>query len=314
VDEVGRRAAAWVERAPSATAYRSLATALELAGRLDEAVNAARRAVALDGTGHSHYALADALLLAGRYAEVEELARPLAATGRSQLERVVGSGSLALALAYQGRRDEAVRLVGSNPSHMEHGSPRVAQIELLAGDPAPPPALAREVRTLTAGWAPAKRPWAAAVLALLGDREGALRDPEALEIGRYRTFVEAALAWREGDVSRALEPLRAAAREGIGTEDAPLWWLLAEAELATGHPAEAIAAADRLHTQGSGMWRTWAWPRALYVKAVALERLNRRDEAAKTVAGLLADWKRADPGLPLLADARALEMQLRNAP
>ena len=313
-DELLRRASAWVERAPSGTAYRSLAVALAQAGRLDEAVDAARRAVALDATGFTRSALADMLLLAGRYGEVEDLARPLAAPGRSTLDRVIGVDALSVALAYQGRRREALEVAATFPATYEHSSGRLMQLELLAGDPSPPASGAREVRALTAGWPGEKHRTVALLLAILGDAEDAMQLAQASGEPRTRMLVEASLAWRAGHPGRYLEPLRDAVKEGLTPEDGPAVWLLAEAAADAGRPSEAIAAVDRLRTIGGGLWRAWAWPRALLIKANALDRLGRRDEAARTVGELLGAWRRADPDLPLLADARALEVRLRAAP
>jgi tetratricopeptide (TPR) repeat protein len=313
-DELARRAAEWVARAPTAAAYRSLALAHQLGGRRDDAVDAARRALALDGTGYSRAVLAESLLLADRPAEAEALLRPFLGAQRSTFDRVIAIGGLTAALARQGRRREALELAATFPEGADpaYGPARLMQIELLLGDP-DAAQLAREVRALAETMKGEKRRGVAVMLAMLGDREGALANPDVLQAGHTRTQVDAALAWRAGEAARALEPLRAAVREGVTQEDGPTLWLLAHAALDAGHPAEAVAAVDRLRTTGGGLWRTWGWPRALYLRAVALERLGDRAGARETVGRLLELWRRADPDLPYLAEARALDARLRAA-
>jgi tetratricopeptide (TPR) repeat protein len=314
VDELARRAAAWVERAPTAASYRALARAHAAGGRMDDAVAAARRALALDGTSHSRGMLGEMLLAAGRYEEAEELARPLLLDPRSALDRVVAIYTLAAALAGQGRRREALEVAATFPEGGDpaYGSGRLMQIEILAGDP-DATALAPEVRALGAALPGEKRRSIALTLALLGDREGAVRAHDALDGPGFRTQLDAALAWRAGDAGRMLEPLRAAARDGARPDAKGTLWLLAHAALDAGNPAEAAAAVDRLGSPDSGLLWTWGWPRALYLKAVALERLGDGSGALETVGRLLATWRRADPDLPLLAEARALDARLRAA-
>jgi cytochrome c-type biogenesis protein CcmH/NrfG len=55
------------------------------------------------------------------------------------------------------------------------------------------------------------------------------------------------------------------------------------------------------------------YPRSLLMLAGSLERLGRHDEAARTIERLLALWRRADPDLPLLAEAKALRKRLAAA-
>ena len=55
---------------------------------------------------------------------------------------------------------------------------------------------------------------------------------------------------------------------------------------------------------------TWMYPRSLYLEAVSLERLGRRDEALEAVDRLLRLWKQADDDLPKLREAKALRHRL----
>ncbi|MCM2334775.1 MAG: protein kinase, partial [Anaeromyxobacteraceae bacterium] len=173
-DDLLRQATAWAERAPSASAFRALAQAHLLAGRPGDAVTASHRALDLDGTGHSRALHAEMLLLAGRYAEAEALARPFTGQERSALERLTAIPALAGALAYQGRRREAVEVIRQAPAQGKamHGLPRILEIELVMGW-LPDPALGRELRALVADLPPEKTSGAAISVAILGDLEGA---------------------------------------------------------------------------------------------------------------------------------------------
>jgi tetratricopeptide (TPR) repeat protein len=309
-EDLMRHASTWTRRAPSASSYRALALAHLSGGRAGDAVDAARRALDLDGTGYSRNHLAEALIQAGRYEEAENLLRPFAAPGRSALDRAHAIPPLALALAYQGRRREALAIAGAYPAGAaDSQAGRLLQIE-IRGDEPHPEALARESRALIRELPPEKRRGMSVWLAALGDREGAieLAGPAAPE--QERVLVEAALAFRAGRAAAALEPLREAARRASAGESGVALWLLSQAALEGGRPEEAVAAVERFRTAPSGAWRSWAWPRALHAKALALERMGDREGARRTVDGLLETWRRADPDLPGLSEARALRDRL----
>ena len=52
------------------------------------------------------------------------------------------------------------------------------------------------------------------------------------------------------------------------------------------------------------------YPRSFYLEAASLEALGEREEARRVLGVLLELWEAADPGLPLLARARALRARL----
>jgi len=310
-EDLARHARQWTERAPSASSFRAVALAHVVGGRPGEAVEAARRALDLDGTGHSRAQLAEALILAERYGDAEALVRPFAGAGRSALDRLTAIPSLATAVAYQGRRREALRIAGGFPKG-GLGVPdlgRLMQLELLMADPAPE-ALAREARSLARALPAEKQQGVALALAMMGDREGVEEFGAAVGPGVERTQIEAALAWRAGRAGRALDTLREAARRPRRGDAAATFWLLAHAALDAGHTAEAVEAVERLRTAPGGMWRSWGWPRALQLQALALERLGDAPRAREAVDRLLAAWRNADPDLPGLAEARALRDRL----
>ena len=310
-EDLARHARQWTERAPSASSFRALALAHLAGGRPGAAVEAARRALELDGTAHSRAQLAAALVLAERYEEAEALVRPFAAPGRSSLERLTAIPSLATAVAYQGRRREALRIAGSfsKDGLGTHDLGPLMRVELLMGDPAPE-ALAREARSLARGLPAETHQGVALTLAMMGDRDGVGEFGGGIGPGVERTQIEAALAWRAGRAGRALDPLREAARQPGRGEAATTFWLLAHAALDAGHPAEAVEAVERLRTAPAGMWRSWGWPRALYLQALALESMGERVRAREAADRLLATWRNADPDLPYLAEAKALQARL----
>ncbi len=311
-EELVRRSRAWVEKAPSASSYRALAMAQVASGRPDDAVDAARRALELDGTSFSREYLADALLFAERYEEAEALVRPFAASTASPDERLRALEPLAAAVAYQGRRREARRIVESLPEM--HGAKqdyrRLLALELALGEPDPGPTL-REARELAQRGNKVEGKFLPLALVLLGDPEAAARAAEGLPPGSERGIYQAALAWRSGRREEALSSLRELAKVPEVEHRAPALWLLARVAFEAGLDPEAVAAVEALRkAPGGGLWRTWALPQGLLIEARASERLGDRDRAAQTLDRLLGVWKKADPDLPLLAEARALRRKL----
>jgi hypothetical protein len=62
------------------------------------------------------------------------------------------------------------------------------------------------------------------------------------------------------------------------------------------------------------MWRSWAHPRSLLVLARACERAGDAACARDAADRLLRELFTADPGLPLVVEARALRARLRPPP
>jgi len=90
--------------------------------------------------------------------------------------------------------------------------------------------------------------------------------------------------------------------------------LLGETLLAAGHPGEALEALgplellpwSRVSHQPAAVY-----PCGLVARARALERLGRPSDAARELDRLLAVWSLADPDLPALAEATAMQARLR---
>jgi len=300
----------WVARAPSATGYRSLAMAESHAGHRGPAVEAARRALELDGTAHSRERLAEMLLIAERYSEAEALVRPFVGPGASNLERVFAVRALAMTLALQGRVGEALQALDdaplSGPELQLKG--RSLRVEVQLADPRRHPEALRQLQSVAA--APEAATWGLALpLAAMGDLEGAARLAPALRTDVERSLYEAILAWKSGDRGRALSLARdLGARPGRHRGVA--LWLRARVASDERLDAEVAEAARAIRTEAGVDWRFWGYPELARLEAEALQRLGRRAEARQAVSRALEIWKRADPDLPELARLNALARRL----
>ncbi|HEU4386071.1 MAG TPA: protein kinase [Anaeromyxobacteraceae bacterium] len=302
-------ARAWAERPTEGPEYLP-PFAFALAGSLDEAVAAGRRAADLGPPGQ--IALVLVLEMVGDYREMEAVARRrIAATNK-------GFASLGRALAYQGRRREAIRLLDRAWAERagQGYAPPLAAFLIAAGD-GPSEALRRRADALVAVSAQL-RAQVVAALAVAGDGEGAATRAGPLPAdSSARTLAEARLALARGEpaVARALlAPLTGKVTPG----DRPAELLLGEACAAQGDVACGVAALERyamptlgaVTPLGGATTRTWGLPRARLLLARVRDRLGELHEARRIVDQLLAEWKRADPDYPLLAEARALRAGL----
>jgi hypothetical protein len=130
-------------------------------------------------------------------------------------------------------------------------------------------------------------------------------------------MLDALVTWRREGAARALPELRWAA-SGDGLEvrevfppEAPAW-LVAECALEVAPDERALADLHRFQRvyRPLSLWGSWAWPRSLLLEARLLDRLGRRAEARAALSRFEALWVRADPGLPLLAEGKALRRRL----
>ena len=181
------------------------------------------------------------------------------------------------------------------------------------GDPGP---VWAELREGMAG-SPQSAGAVAADLALLGDAQHAAELGAALPArSPDRALLDGVLAWRSGDVEGAKARLRAVDAVTpiipAGTFNGlPPSYVLAEIAAASGHDAEVIAAVDRLRTLWSHLAsHAWILPRASFLRARAQARLGRGEDARRGLDQLLAQLQRADPDVPLVAEARALRATL----
>jgi tetratricopeptide (TPR) repeat protein len=309
-DELFDMARRWTERAPSGAAFRALATAHGVAGRVEETVAAARRAFELDGTGLSRGTLAEALTLAGRYAEVEDLLRPAMAPSAPPMEKLHIAGALATAYAYEGRRREALEVAAQAPEMHEEkkGYRRMLRLELTMGD-GRTEAVLRDARELAASVDPKSGKQMAIPLAWLGEVDAAERFARELT-GNARAQYDAVVAWKRGARPEALSSLRALAGAPDVEHRSGTLFLLAKVAAEMGRDEEVVRAVEKLRTTFGGAWRSWGWPHALLLAAKAYEHLGQPGKARAAVDEVLAMWKRADPDLPLLSEARAMRGRL----
>ncbi len=306
-EELLARAQRRVEQTPSATGERLLGAALLATGRWGDAAEAYRRALANDGSEESRTQLAATLTLLDRYAEAEEVAR----------QGAVGVGLLN-ALAYQGRRREAlavIEAVGGEGS--KAAIYRARRLVHFLGD-GNTVAARREAAALgKAGLRPDR---AAVLLAMAGDLDAAATQVRKLSPrSDIRALVDAVGARQRGERGKALERLRPLA--GSREADCAALALLTLGEMAfeDGRDADAVQALEGFRTasalfmtlDSSGNYRTWAYPRSLYLIAAARHRLGEDVQARAALEQLLELWKRADQGMPLLREAKALQRELK---
>jgi eukaryotic-like serine/threonine-protein kinase len=312
-EELDRVAREWVQRAPSAAAYWALCYSLGLAGKVDEAVDAARRAYELDHSTYSRSHLADALIHAERYQEAEELVRPSAAPGAPKLDRMHAIEALVTALAYQGRRREALGWIAEMPgedAHMEWARSGM-RLGLLMGDPEPAPALAVARKMAEQPREPKENALFAAVLAMLGDPADAERMAARLEASSpARKLYEAVASRRSGDRARTLDTLRELSRTPDNEVRPLALVMLAEEAFEVRSYREVVEAVEALRLTPPGLWQSWGYPRALFLAARAHEQLGELPQARQILDRLLAAWSRADGDLPLLPEVKAMRRRL----
>ena len=300
----------WAERAPGPRSQSSLVGALNRSGRSAEAVEAARRLVAFAPGSSSRYTLAKNLILADRFEEAEGLLEPFVGETASPRDRRDALMLHASAIAHQGRRREAIDILGAwerIPGAVEQWTGWwvpfnrwILQIDERKPEPALREAEAirkksgRGTHALYLG------------LPLLGDDRGAAEAATSVRPWD-RDLHEAIATCRRGDLDGAVAKLQAIVPKATLGQALALRWL-AYAAFDARQDAVAMSATETYERLPEiyDMWRPWGLGRLLYKKALAQERQGDRAGATATVERMLAMWKRADPDLPLLAETRAL--------
>ena len=214
--------------------------------------------------------------------------------------------SMSMLQALRGQRRAALASLDRTPDEpLRHHF----RAEFLVGD-GDPEAVWREARMATVT-APAFAPNLAVHLAYLGALDHAAELARRLYPGSPRERVyRAVVLWKKGDRATALLALRALAAENPWSSDLPVLppsFLLGELAVEMGEDETAVAALQRFQSLfvHNPYWG-WAYPRSLVLLATAQERLGRQEEARATLAPLVARWKDADPGAPLLVEMRSL--------
>ncbi len=308
-EEAVARAQAWVTEAPGAASYRMLGQALLWRGDAAAAAEASRRALEAGGGPEARLDLAAALAYGGDLADADAELRSLSGPDGTRHVRLAATVRRANLLALQGRRRAGLRLLDALVGEVEdedaRRTVRMARAAFLAGE-GQAAAVWREIQDMPAVVAKMGPPLAVA-LAYLGDLEHATAIAGALSSERDRALVSAVVQWRSGDRAGAAAALRALGRP----QDAGTAYLLGDLLVEMGEDREASSALARfqsLYTQET--WRSWAYPRSLYLLARARDRLGDRAGAREALDRLLKLWRDADAGLPLLAEARALRARV----
>ena len=214
IDQLLARSRRWIEKAPGGASYRALAQAEIAAGRFGDAERDARRAFGLDGNIFSRITLGEALVLAERYGEAEALVRSVAERAEASPDRKKAAASLAAALAYQGRRREALAVIERLAAHAPPPNEPSLRVLHLLGEESLDAARGEAERLAASG---SRWEGISTVLALAGNLDGAAararephRDRDGQSTRRSRSGVAANTIVRSRSCVRC-SPLRAAA-------------------------------------------------------------------------------------------------------
>jgi tetratricopeptide (TPR) repeat protein len=310
-DELAEWVRSWSAMAPTPAVLRALVRGKLGLGDAPAAAAIARRALEMNPSEYTLRALGWALAFSGDYATLEaELSSP--ETRLTPVLRYV----LAHARAAQGRRAEALRMLDAMtrnaPDDVVRRDVRLVRAQLFAGDGDAAGVWAEAKALLSVD--PARAGLLAPYLAWLGDPVRARELASHLEPGSSNHQLFAAAAdWREGRHALARANLEALeSRDPLPVEAmiAPAF-LRAEVSADEGLDAEAVEALRRFQQLPfQPYWRSWAYPRSLFLLARSLDRLGKREEARAELDRLLRLWVNADHDLPLLKEAHALKAKL----
>jgi hypothetical protein len=312
-DALRASVARW-EAAPSPVTLHAVAIGKGWLGDPAASAAAARRGLGLGAGLVAQQDLLAAMVFEGRYDDAEGSARAFAEPG-SPIRRI-GFYALAGLEAYRGRRRAGLAhldaLAQELPEVARDAHHHGVRADYLLGDGDPGPVRAEAEILLDMD--PRVAAELAPALAWLGDLDGAARLARHLPHGSVLARAhEALVAWHDGARGRALHLLAAACAETPVSvwRLAPLY-LLADLESRAGRAAEAAAALERCARLfvPRMMWRTWTHPRGLVCLARARARLGDIQGARAALSRFLAEWAEADPGDPLLAEARALRGEI----
>jgi tetratricopeptide (TPR) repeat protein len=316
-DELRAWSRRWDETGGPA-ALHGLSVASGWLGDLEAARRAGERAQAVGGGAAGREDQLAAVFFSGRFADAEREVRQLAAPG-SPVRRM-GYYALAALQAFQGRRGAGLamleELAREVPAVLRDWNYHAIRADYLLGDADLEGVQAAIERVAAAD--PRAAAEHAVSLAWLGALEPAGRLAAGLPRGSVLADSTAALvAWHRGDREGALAGLRAtcARTPVVAWRLAPLYVLgeLAHRAGRFEEATDALTRFERLYAWRQ-MWRSWAWPRSQLLLADAHARLGDPAAARARLRRLLAAWSGAEPGSPLLEEARALAARLDQAP
>ncbi len=313
--EIQRRASEAVQRRPAPMTLAMLARAHAQAGDVRSALDMGRLAARLAGGGSLEvsYALAEVLAFAGRPAEAEAEIRRWIGPDFGPGQRRIALEFLPILLAEQGRRREALaafeELAGTDCGRQCATFDEMLKVHLLlaGGD-------LRAAREEMARWTPpdeaeaGPHAWLWPFLGLVEEGERRAARLAKGSIWERRHAGAAALA--RGDAAEAVEILSRLAPHDAAAETE---FLLGQALLAAGRSREALEPLERvarLYPLYAPRWQASFRPWSLFLLAQGRTRLGEEEKAREAIERLLATWRRADPGLPLLAEVRALGRSL----
>lgn len=302
-DETIPLAKRFAEEHPGPEAWLALANVFASSGQLAPAIEWTRRAAEAP-LDIARWQLGVLLMLASDYEGAEREFRKMPSDAGPR--EVFGRAGIATAQVYQGKRREALRTLDAIPGAAASQVFHHSRIEYAMGDGRLD--IAPSVRVIRG-----RSRLLAAQLAYRGDLETSAEVGRTLVPGSpYDRLYRAVVDWRRGDASGAADRIAELMRQSPWVMRGA--WLQAEALFEAGRYAEAVTALGRFQTvydeREALVYRSWAYPKSLYLLARSYEELGRREEARVEIGKLLAMWKAADPDLPLLAEARALRTRL----
>ena len=313
-DKLGRKAeaVAAAQRAvaarPGPVSYAVLAQSLAVNGQRDEAVAAARRVYGFGGA--VPFFVSEMVwpvhAYVGDWKQAEDEVRRWTGSDSLPARRMMSLSALSFLLNAQGRaaeiREVAAQLGAGPPPELSVWA--TAMADLLEGNDAGAARQFREAAGVDG----------ADVVAYLGDLRGADALARELKAGSVPADLHRAVdAWKRGSPTTAIPILREViARTDDGGATRYLGEILCEGE----QPAAGAALLEKwlgrfpsAVSLGMFVFR----PRVLIHLAKCQDRLGRRPEARATVQRFLSEWNRADSGLPLLAEAKAMQARLADA-
>jgi tetratricopeptide (TPR) repeat protein len=151
----------------------------------------------------------------------------------------------------------------------------------------------------------------AAVVAYLGDLDGAAVLAQTLNAGSVPADLHRGVdAWKRGNPRTAVPVLQGViSRTNDGGAVRYLGELLCEGENPR-QGTELLEAWLQRYPSAVNLGTFIFRPRVLLLVAKCLDRQGRHEEARAKVDRFLSDWSSADPGLPLLAEGKALQARL----
>jgi tetratricopeptide (TPR) repeat protein len=243
----------------------------------------------------------------GDWKQAEDEVRRWTGSDSLPARRMMSLSALSFLLNAQGRaaevREVAAQLGAGPPPELSVWA--TAMADLLDGNDAGAARRLREAAGVDG----------APVVAYLGDLRGADALARELKAGSVPADLHRAVdAWKRGSPTTAIPILREVIAR---TDDRGAARYLGEILCEGEQPAAGAALLEKWlggYPSAVNLGMFTFRPRVLMQLAKCQDRLGRRPEARATVQRFLSEWNRADSGLPLLAEAKAMQARLADAP